>query len=180
MLRLNKIGKTISYEDSAKILGAHFAQVNDKLLNVLQLQELSVSDNELLLASINQKVNELKPVPFVSAINLKENYKYFKYVLIILISFSFSWFAFPEVVKESTRRILHPKTDFATPLPYQFLIENGNLKVAQNEDFLLEVKVKGDVLPDEVFIEIGDGRFKLQKKDKLHYSYSKLNITIFI
>ena len=176
MLRLNKIGKTISYEDSAKILGAHFAQVNDKLLNVLQLQELTASDNELLLASINQKVSELKPVPFISAINLKENYKYLKYVLIIFISFSFSWFAFPEVVKESTRRILHPKTDFATPLPYQFLIENGNLKVAQNEDFLLEVKVKGDVLPDEVFIEIGDGRFKLQKKDKLHYSYLFKNV----
>ena len=176
LLRLNKIGKTISYEDSAKILGAHFAQVNDKLLNVLQLQHLSVSDNELLLASINQKVNELKPVPFMSAINLRENLKYVKYVLIIFISFSFSWFAFPEVVKESTKRILHPKTDFASPLSYQFLIENGNLKVAQNEDFLLEVKVKGDVLPEEVFIEIGDGRFKLQKKDKLHYSYLFKNV----
>ena len=176
LLRLYKIGKTISYEDSAKILGAHFSQIDDKLLNVLQLQDICQSDNELLLASINQKVNELKPVSFVSAINLRENVKFAKYALIIFISFSFSWFAFPEVVKESAQRILHPKTEFALPLPYQFLIENKDLKVAQNEDFLLEVKVKGDVLPEEVFVEIGDERFKLQKKDKLHYSYLFKNV----
>jgi hypothetical protein len=176
LLRLYNIGKTLSYEDSAKILGAHFSQIDDKLLNVLQLHNLTQSDNELLLASINQKVNELKPLPFSSAINLKENLKYVKYVLVIFISFSFSWFAFPEVVKESTKRILHPKTEFLAPLPYQFLIENKDLKVAQNEDFLLEVKVKGNVLPEEVFVEIGEGRFKLQRKDKLHYSYLFKNV----
>lgn len=176
LLRLYKIGKTLSYEDTARILGAHFSSVNDKLLNVLQLQNISSADNELLLASINQKVDELKPIPFVSAINLKDNLKYLKYVLFIFISFSFSWFAFPEVVKESAKRILHPKTEFALPLPYQFIVENKELKVAQNEDFLLEVKVMGDVLPEEVFVEIGDGRFKLQKKDKLHYSYLFKNV----
>lgn len=176
LLRLYKIGKTLSYEEAAKILGAHFSSVNDKLLNVLQLQSISSADNELLLASINQKVDELKPIPFVSAINLKENLKYLKYVLFIFISFSFSWFAFPEVVKDSAQRILHPKTEFAEPLPYQFIIENKELKVAQNEDFLLEVKVKGDVLPEEVYVEVGDGRFRLQKKDKLHYAYLFKNV----
>ncbi|MFZ9848405.1 MAG: hypothetical protein ACO3EE_09685 [Flavobacteriales bacterium] len=80
------------------------------------------------------------------------------------------------MVKESAQRILHPKTEFALPPPYQFLIENKELKVAQNEDFLLEVKVKGDLVPEEVFVEIGDGRFKLQKKDKLHYSYLFKNV----
>ena len=36
---LYKMGTIISYTDAAKIIGQHFSNVQDKLLNVLQLQE---------------------------------------------------------------------------------------------------------------------------------------------
>ena len=38
LLKLNKIGKIISYNQAAAIIGNHFTNVQDKLLNVLQLQ----------------------------------------------------------------------------------------------------------------------------------------------
>src|SRR5690606_702643 len=66
LLKLNKIGSIISYDQAANIIGNHFSSVQDKLLNVLQLQHNKAwqGSEDLLLASINQKINELKPVAF--------------------------------------------------------------------------------------------------------------------
>ncbi len=81
LLKLNKMGKIISHEEAADIVGKHFGNVQDKLLNVLQLQQnkASVHSDALLNASINQRISELKPVPFTSAIDLSENKKHLKY-----------------------------------------------------------------------------------------------------
>ncbi|MFA4853643.1 MAG: hypothetical protein WC599_14095, partial [Bacteroidales bacterium] len=40
LLKLYKIGKIISHEQAAAIIGKHFANVKDKLLNTLQLKKL--------------------------------------------------------------------------------------------------------------------------------------------
>ena len=49
---LCRIGKTLSQEEASKIIGNHFKEVEDKLLNLLQLSSLSKSENELINASI--------------------------------------------------------------------------------------------------------------------------------
>ena len=80
MLKMMRLGKRISYEEAARIIGQHFPEVSDKLLNLLQLQQMgSSSDNELLTASIEQKTAQLSPVPFLKAIDLRGNVKYVKY-----------------------------------------------------------------------------------------------------
>ena len=60
----------MSREQAARIVGSHFNEIQDKLLNVLQLksQAGSVEDSSLLLAGINQKIEEIKPVPILRAI----------------------------------------------------------------------------------------------------------------
>ena len=60
-----KLGKQISHEQAATIVGKHFTDVKDKLLNVLQLkQQLSNTTNQdLVLASINQKTDPASPSP---------------------------------------------------------------------------------------------------------------------
>ena len=72
LAKLFKLQKGIDYHAASKIIGQHFPEVNDKLLNVLQLHQ-TPSESELLLASIEQKSLELKPVPFKLAINFKKN-----------------------------------------------------------------------------------------------------------
>src|SRR6185436_9421616 len=89
LFHLYKIGHVISHEQAAGIVGEHFSEVKDKLLNVLQLKEqlgsasqLSTLNSDLISASINQKSSELKPVPFISAVNFSENKKYLRYAAI--------------------------------------------------------------------------------------------------
>ena len=78
ILKLGKISKRISFEQSSEILQNHFPnEVGDKLKNLLQLHNFSQSENsELLLASIDQKSKELLPIPFLNAVNFKSNLKY--------------------------------------------------------------------------------------------------------
>ncbi|NTW34209.1 MAG: hypothetical protein HGB12_16595, partial [Bacteroidetes bacterium] len=65
LLQLNKIGKIISHEQAAEIIGRHFTDISDKLINTLQLKKLSEinsSNVELIEAGINQKIGQLKPI----------------------------------------------------------------------------------------------------------------------
>ena len=62
ILKLLNFRKGINYKDAAKILGEHFSEINDKLTNILELNEMS-HDNELISASIEQKTLEISPVP---------------------------------------------------------------------------------------------------------------------
>ena len=79
---LYRIGETLTQEGAAKIIGTHFAEIEDKLLNLLQLSSLSATENELINASIQQKSKQLIPVPFLQAIDFSENKQYLKYALI--------------------------------------------------------------------------------------------------
>jgi hypothetical protein len=81
ILRLFGIKNGISEQQASKLIGKHFPDIDDKLLNMLQLHE-SYPDSELVLASIDQKAENLKPFSFHAAINFKSNQKYIKYLLI--------------------------------------------------------------------------------------------------
>ena len=71
-----KLGKNISLEHASLLIGTHFFDIKDRLLNTLQLKALadnSPQNNQLILAGIDQKISELKPIPFAKAINLNDN-----------------------------------------------------------------------------------------------------------
>lgn len=74
LAKMFRLGKVMSYDDAAKIVGNHFPEIKDKLLNLLQLQRIDESSDDSLLASaIEQKTAQLSPIPFHRAINLKTN-----------------------------------------------------------------------------------------------------------
>lgn len=179
LLRLNKLGKSISNEEASYIIGRHFSNVQDKLLNVLQLRQIAqlpTSNSQLVEASINQKINELKPVPFASAINLGENRRYLKYALIPLLLFALILLRAPGIITDSTERLIHHTTYFEKQAPFQFLIKNQELKIPQQEDFLLEVKVTGSEIPEEVFINLKGTEYKLAKEGENTFSFLFKNV----
>ncbi len=177
LFHLYRIGKIISHEQAARIVGEHFSEVKDKLLNVLQLRQQSETDgSELLLASINQKSSELKPVPFVSAINFSENKKYLRYAAIPFLILIVVLFTAPSLIKDSTKRLIDHATYFEKPAPFIFEVLNKNLKTVQQQDFTVDVKIKGQEVPQEAFIEIDGNQFKLEKENLLSYHFTFKNI----
>ena len=172
LAKMFRLGKIISYEEAARIIGNHFPEVNDKLLNLLQLQERGMaSENELLNAAIAQKTAQLKPISFHQAIDLKVNRRYLKYALIPLFIIILLLLFSPTLLTESSHRIAHYNTAFERPVPFSFVIQNECLQVSQQEDFELQVSVVGDAVPAEVFLNINGNIYKMQPIDKTHFSY---------
>jgi hypothetical protein len=178
LLKLNKIGQLISYDQAATIIGSHFSNVQDKLLNVLQLQNNKIlnGSDELLVAGINQKINELKPIPFTTAVNLNENRKYLKYVLPLLFLTSTIVIVWPQIISKTTTRLVHYQTYYEKEMPFQFSIQNKNLQALQTQDFKLEVKITGEQIPNEVFIELKGISYKLEKENTLLFHYTFPNV----
>ena len=150
--------------------------MSDKLLNTLQLQTLSIQDSELIKASLEQKSRELSPIPFINAINLGENKKYLRYTVvpftIILIILLFV----PQLLIESTARIINYNRKYAIPAPFSFVIENKELKAFQNDDYNLVVHLDGNDLPENAYINLGARRFKMKKDSLDEFSFTFQNI----
>ncbi|MFD0990530.1 DUF4175 family protein [Mariniflexile jejuense] len=180
LAKLFKLQQGINYETASKIIGKHFPEVNDKLLNVLQLRQ-STEQSELLVASIEQKSLELSPIPFKLAVNFKKNIPYLKYaaipVLILLITFLFgktNWFS------NSLERVTHYKTAYEPPAPFQFFVVNDNLNAVENKDFKLIVKTAGDVIPENAEIVYNDETYFLKQTGigEFEYVFSQLKSSV--
>ncbi len=181
VLKIFNLSKTISQEDAAVFLGKFFPEVNDKLLNLLQLKGKEKiaheAEVELLLASIEQKTGELKPVPFTKAIDFKANLKYLKYFLPPVVILVLLFLIYPSFVTLPSNRIIHYSKHFEKPLPYQVTLLNTDLSVVQHEDFTLKIRIDGDEIPTEVFVKSHGFTYKLYpvKRGFFEYTFNNVN-----
>ena len=180
LLPLSKIfrmGKIISHEQAAQIIGKHFPHVQDKLLNTLQLKSMAVNgDNSLLEASIAQKMSELRPVPFSSAIDFRENRKYLKWVLppvsIVLILL----FAAPSILTKPTERLIKHGQIIAEEAPFTIKVTNENLTTPENKDYTVNIELSGSEIPEKVYVLLGSQQFQLEKQSTISFSHTFKNV----
>ncbi len=174
-----RLGKTITHDHAAEIIGKHFTDVSDKLLNTLQLKKLADASQQqktLIEASIDQKIETLKPVSFPSAINIRENRKYLKWIVFPAALICIIALAAPSILTESTKRLIRHNEYFAPVAPFKFVILNHSLSAVQGDDLKLDLKLEGDKLPSDIYIETANNTFKLDKENISHFHYLFSNL----
>ncbi|RWU07647.1 DUF4175 family protein [Pedobacter chitinilyticus] len=174
-----KLSKTIGLEDAANLIGNHFFNVKDRLLNTLQLKELADSspqNSALILAGIDQKINELKPIPFSTAINLGDNKKHIKYIALPLAIILLIGILAPAILREGTSSFIRYNQEVLPQAPFQFVVENNHLNVTQGDDLTIKLKLTGDEFPQDIYLEDGVNSYKLEKQDISHFSHTFKNI----
>ncbi|MFI5221041.1 MAG: DUF4175 family protein [Bacteroidia bacterium] len=178
LTKLFHLGKIIDHTEASKIIGKHFPEVKDKLLNALQLKsgKENLYDKSLIEAAIDQKSEQLKPVPFSSAIDLKKNIRYAKYVLVPVGIYGLIFLVSPGMITDSTERIIKYNRTFKIKAPFDLSVENKKLEALQFSDFELNVKVSGSEIPEEVFVLLDGNQYKMEKKDKLHFVHTFGNL----
>lgn len=177
LFKLFKLQQGINYVQASAIIGNHFSEVQDKLLNFLQLANQSQT-SELLAASIEQKAASLQPIPFSNAVNFAKNKKFLPYAILpILLLILFFVTGNSEIISNSFTRVVNYETKFAPPAPFEFVVLNKSLTAQQNSDFVLQVKTQGKVMPENIAIQIGDEEYFLQstKPGVFEYMFSKLS-----
>jgi len=175
--KIFRLGTIISHEQAAQIIGKHFPHVQDKLLNTLQLKSMSIEgDNSLIEASIAQKISELRPVPFSSAIDFRENRKYLKWVLppvsIVLILL----FAAPSILTKPTERLIKHGQIVAEEAPFTIRVTNENLTTPENRDYTVNIELNGAEIPEKVYVMIGSQQFQLEKQSAISFTHTFKNV----
>lgn len=180
LLKLGGIGKQLSKKEIADIIGKHFHEIDDKLLNLFELQNQMDSGEyksyELLSAAIDKKIDSFKTYSFVQAVPVKKTRKFARWIIIPVAIFLLLFSIKSELFTEPTKRIVHYSQEYEKPAPYSFEITNPKLTAFQHDDFTVNVKVKGDVIPEEVYIRYNNRSFKCNKVSNSEYYYTFSNI----
>ncbi len=179
-LKIAGLGKQLSNEEVARIIGKHFNQIDDKLLNLFELQkQLEKGDYasyDILLAAIDSKVDNLKTYSFVQAIPVKKTKKIALWALLPIALFLLLFSIKKELFTEPTKRIVNYSENYEKPAPYYFSVLNDSLKAFQYEDYTVNIKVDGKEIPEEVFIKYKDHNYKCVKNSNTEFSYTFTNL----
>lgn len=173
-VRLRRIGQVISHDEAATIIGRHFPSIADKLLNTLQLQrqaQTAGAGSELLLASIDQRTAELRPVPFVAAIDLRENRRFLRFALPPALVLLTLLIVAPSMVRDSTTRIVRHGTAFEDMAPFRFVVMNDGLETVALQDFPLSIRLEGDEVPSDLYIEVDGIRQMMVRENAAQFTY---------
>ncbi|WP_264560012.1 DUF4175 family protein [Flavobacterium sp. N2270] len=180
IFKLVKLQKGLNYFDASQIIGTHFTEVKDKLLNFLQLANQD-NPSELLLASIDQKANTLQPVPFSNAINYSKNKKFLPYLIApIVLIFLFIFSGNLTILSNSFDRVVHFTKQYESPAPFKFVVLNKELNVKQNQNFTLQVSTVGKIAPENISVIINDASYFLEevKPGLFQYTFENVNKNI--
>ncbi|NHN25573.1 hypothetical protein FIA58_007775 [Flavobacterium jejuense] len=177
LFKLFKLTHGLNYKEASKIIGDHFDDVKDSLLNFLQLSSIE-TPSELAIASIEQKANNLKPIPFSNAISFSNNKKFLPYVIVpVLLLVLFFISGNSNIISNSFDRVVHFQTQYIPPAPFQFVIINDKLSTQQNNDFTLTVKTIGTIVPENASIVIGDEEYFLENRGNGFFNFTFKNVS---
>lgn len=167
---LMRLRRGIDEKHASRIIGNHFPNVGDRLLNLLELSE-DHTQSELLMASIEQRSNRLQAVNFVQAVSLKDGFSRSKYLLLplgllALVLFSGKWVEF----FGSHKRVVQFNKSFERPAPFKFLMLNDSLVVNDDEALLVRVGTDGEFVPEQINLVLEDNA-RVMKVDNNTFSY---------
>ncbi|MCB9231467.1 MAG: hypothetical protein H6581_07385 [Bacteroidia bacterium] len=174
----------------ARIVRRHFPNIDDKLINLLELKGNSSENNALAIAAIEQKTNELAPVPFANAINFRVNFKYARYLLVPLLLFALFFIVTPRLMMDGSTRLINFKKEFVAPPPFSIQIQNHPDQLIAGQDYKLQTHLKGEELPKELYLylkkdseeEFVSYPMNSEMADKFFYEFNDLkeNFEYFI
>ena len=175
LMKLLSFGKQISHFQAAEIIGQFFPDVSDKLLNTLQLNESineTSSSVDLLKASINQRSKSFSKLNFSSAIDLKkDNKKYIYYLIPLFFVFLTVSMILPDFFSQSSTRVWHFNKYFKPKAPFKFILPNKEYIIQEGEHIHIDLKLKGKILPERVFIVSQQGKYLMNKRDNNSYDF---------
>lgn len=177
-VNLIRFRKKMSEKKAAELIGKFFPEIKDKLLNTLQLTEKALNniENELLIATIEQRTQNLKPINFNEAVNLKENYKYLKIFILAFTSLTLLIIFAPDFSRQPVKRIINYDTHYEKPLPYRVELQSKEIEITQGEDLEYKIHVTGEKIPESFYVSNSTGTRKMTKVSNNEFKHIFSNI----
>lgn len=161
--KLLNIGRDMDRSKAAFIIGKHFSHIEDRLLNVLYLQ--NEKSSALALAMVEKRTNELDPVPFPEAIDLTPNKKGLKYLMAAVGLVVLTFVVLPDLFVTGTHHIMNYHIPFEKQAPFTFQLLNEELKVKRGDDLRVEVGIEGNSIPEKLNVVYAGSTWRMKKRE---------------
>jgi len=178
ILRLLHILKPIDLKSSTVLIQKHFGDIKDKLLNIIELADVhdNAYSNDIVLASIDQKIEELKVFDFNEAVQFKNIRIVGIYLIISSLVAIGIVVANKNVFTESTHRLIHYNQEFVKPAPFIFKLENTELKAKKGDSFIIKVSAEGDEIPQIVYVNIEGNNYLMKSNSTGEYQFEMASV----
>jgi hypothetical protein len=165
----------ISDEQAAQQISHLFPEVGDKLLNTIQLTKIGNTDNSLITASIEKRIEDISFFRFSTRIKYSSNNRYVKYAaypsILLLILFLFV----PQFLTESTLRIIKFNTQLSPGSYFRFIPLTAAKLAFKNEDYTVSYRLEGNITPDKIYIKSNNRKVKvLSESGLINYTFKKV------
>lgn len=173
LLQFIGVGRRLNFRRAERVLSAHFTDMKDTLLNMLELAEgyQGGEDNSLLLASIEDKADRIKWYKFGLAVPVRKLVKFVPYVIAVIIIGFAAYFVWPDFVKEGYARTINYNTEFDLPPVYKYKVLNDSLVVALGQDLELRIEPEFDKGEESVYLRMGQNREPMTPEENGVLSY---------
>jgi hypothetical protein len=166
VLQLLRMGKTMSYQEASRLIGRHFPEIDDKLLNLLQLGASEAHENTLLLASIEQKSAQLSPYNFAQALDVRSALRYWPALAVpLLVVLGLLLGGKIAAFGEAGGRVLRYSEEFRPAFPFDIELLS-DMAVERGEEYVLQVKFSGKQFPEEMVMEANEQAIRLVNRGK--------------
>jgi hypothetical protein len=174
-VQISKFSRRIDRYKAADIIGKFFPEISDKFRNLLELNELHGVSREkyvLLEAAIIQKSKGLTVFKFPKAIDYSKLKRTLFLATPIILGMLLLTFTKPQFITEPFQRIINYNTYFEKPLPFEFVLLNDELSGLQGEQLVIEMMLRGNVIPSDASIDIEGNLYPMRKIDKQSHQYT--------
>jgi len=146
----------MNHRQAAKLIGEHFPEVRDKLVNTLELSESARRSPgfsmELLVASVEQRTRMLMPIPMLTMIDLKSNRRHLKILIPVATLFILVLIVAPSLLSKGGEKVVRYNREYVREAPFIFDWINSNEQFEQSETALLRLRLRGSVVPAEAYL----------------------------
>lgn len=168
--------KQLSQVQAAQIIGDHFPEIQDQLLNYLQLEQLyqesALANRDLMLLAIQQKSDRLKGFSFVQALNpgaFKTHVLRLSAVLLLL----FIWGLYDSRnISAASQRWFHFEKQFVQKAPFEFVWLNPVDHLTEGEDLSVLLTFKGKKIPSQAQLLINGVAMDMAPSDSGVFSFT--------
>ena len=173
LAKLYAFGKRIDRYQASDIIGEFFPEISDRLRNTLQLNDnlkYQTGNLELIRASVIQRSKTLNVISFATAIDVKANRKYARFLIPLFMLFVAIGVAAPELFREGTTRVVNYSREFKPEAPFRFELKSVDRDIEEGEDLRLNVSLKGRDLADQVYLISENGKILMSKIGRTTFS----------
>ncbi len=149
LLRLIGWLRNPSEETVASRIGAHYPEISDRMVNLLQLSsgQRSGAPDAMVDGAVRMLGEQIQPVPFEQMETFGRARKITRFAFIPVLGVIVCLIAAPATFLSASQRLLSPGAYFAKPAPFQLLVEPGDTDLVKGESLSIVVRPAGNQLP---------------------------------